>query len=577
MRKQVQKDNKMDAKSSWKALFKFYRRVKIPWVMLIVVFILSFGVKEAESRLVPYTSDIMTGAVTEGGWLAGYLIMTVFYGFMEAFQGSFNELTSRMTRRNVQHTVWRKLIHLPMSVYDKEDPQRFVSRVTQDTAGAYAALAVLIQFWSIVYGIYTNFAKMYKLYKSLSLIMLSAIPITILTSWACGKMQFTMERITNAAYAAITSFFGERLPNLLHIKTCRTEDEEYEKGVRASQEKYRADVRRENRFIFQGPIGSFSSYFNEIILLLVATAMVRAGAMKQVQMVNLYNYFMLFMSNTFMITAVWQLLKQAHGSCSTIARLSEMEDERLEGGENVPAENQDIVFENVSFAYTEGTDVLRDVSFTIPAGRVTAIVGENGSGKSTVIKLLERFADPDSGQIRLGDDRLDAVDLSQWRSRLGYLFQGDQMVKGTVRENLTYGLTREVTDGEIMECARAAQADDFINARPQGLDEPLSKFDGKFSGGELQRLAAARILLRRPDYLIMDEATSGIDAVNEEKVLESLRDAMAGKTVILVSHDMKLIEKADNIVVLNNGRVEASGDLGAVRRDSALFRQMAAV
>ena len=151
------------------------------------------------------------------------------------------------------------------------------------------------------------------------------------------------------------------------------------------------------------------------------------------------------------------------------------------------------------------------------------------------------------------------------------------MVKGTVRENLTYGLTREVTDGEIMECARTAQADGFISARPQGLDEPLSKFDGKFSGGELQRLAAARILLRRPDYLIMDEATSGIDAVNEEKVLESLRDAMAGKTVILVSHDMKLIEKADNIVVLNNGRVEASGDLGAVRRDSALFRQMAAV
>ena len=573
--KRARKDR--DSYTSWKTLLKFYTKVRIPWLTLIVVFLLSFGVQEAQSRLVPYNSAIQTGAIAEGGFLVGFILMTITYNVVEALQGGINELCGAMTARNVRHTVWRKLIHLPMSVYDKEDPQRFVSRITQDTTGAYAAIACLIQFWSIVYGIYINFIRMYKLYHELALIMLTAIPITILASWICGRLQYSMERITNSAYAAITNFFGERLPSLLHIKTSGMEDEEYQKGVKANEDKYKADIRRLNRFIFQGPIGTVAQYVNLIVLLVVASAMVRSGAMRMAQMVNLYNYYILFSGNAFMITAVWQNLKMSHGACSTIARLAEMEDERLDGPIPMEGEARDIVFENVSFSYDEGRDVLRGVSFTIPHGKVTAIVGENGSGKSTIIKLLERFNEPSSGTIRLGGDDLRDVSLTQWRGAVGYLFQGDQAVKGSIRENICYGLDREYTEEELQKAAELARASDFIHSKEDGFDTEISKFDSKLSGGELQRLAIARIIMRRPQYLIMDEATSGIDVVSEAEVLEGLNHVMEGKTVIMVSHDMNLIRKADHIVVLGDGVIEASGSYDQVSEHSALFNRLVAV
>lgn len=565
-----------EAHASWRTLFRFYRKVKIPWPMLIAVFLLSFGVKEAQTRLVPYTSAIMNGAIGEAGFLGGFVCMTLLYGITEAVQGSVNELTGVMTARNVRRTVWNKLIRLPMSVYDREDPQRFVSRITQDTTGAYAALACLIQLWAVFYGIYTTFRQMYRIYKGLSLIMLSAIPITLLTAWLCGKLQYSMERITNAAYAAITNFFGERLPNLLLIKTCRMEDEEYRRGVEANEAKYRSDVRRLNRFIFQTPVATMAQYINQVILLIVATAMVRSGAMKMAQMTNLYNYYLLFMSNTFMITAIWQNLKLSQGSCATISQLVEMEDEDLDGPVAVKDEDQDIVFDHVFFSYEEGRAILKDVSFTIPKGKVTAIVGENGSGKSTVIKLLERFSDPTSGTIRLGGDDLRDVNLAQWRGAVGYLFQSDQAVKGSIRENVCYGLDRVWTEEELRRALALARADEFIGAKEEGLDADLSRFDSKLSGGELQRVAIARIILKQPRYLIMDEATSGIDVVSESEVLEALSNMMRGSTVIMVSHDMNLIRKADNIVVLNRGVVEACGSYGQVSEQSAFFRRLAA-
>lgn len=563
--------------TSWRTLFQFYRKVKLPWGWLLVVFLLSFAYKEIQAQMVPYLSAIQTGAIEEGGFLVGFIVLTILNGVTEAFQGGINELSGAITARNVRHTVWHKLIHLPMSVFNKEDPQRFVSRVTQDTAGAYAAVSCVIQFWSIIYGIYTAFIKMYRVYDELALIMLTGIPMTLLASYICGKLQYSMERITNSAYAAITNFFGERLPNLLHIKTCSMENEEYAKGIKASNEKYKADIRRENRFIFTSPIGTMATYINQIILLVVASVMVRNGTMKMGQMINLYNYFLLFMSNSFMITAVWQNLKLSHGACSTIAQLVEMKDEQLEGPACVDKESKDIIFEDVSFAYEEGHDILKDVSFVIPQGKVTAIVGENGSGKSTIIKLLERFNEPSSGTIRLGEADLKDVNLYQWRDAVGYLFQGNQIVKGSLRENICYGLNREYTEEELLEAAKLACAYDFIQAKEEGFDAEVSQFDSKLSGGELQRLAIARIILKQPQYLIMDEATSGIDVVSEAEVLEGLNNVMQGKTVIMVSHDMNLIKKADHIVVLNDGVIEASGDYDHVVKKSELFNQLVAV
>lgn len=563
--------NTKKKESSFKGMLALYRRVKIPWLPVILSMLLSIVLKETESRLVPYVSRLEMGTIEESGFLGGFVMLTIALAVVEAFQGGANELGDAIMARNVRNTLWGKLIRLPMSVYDKIEPQRFVSRVTQDTMGAYAAITVTVQTISVCYGIYTNFMKMFHTYKTLSLIMLTGIPLTFLTAWISGKLEYKINEIVNSSYSVVTNFFGERLPNLLHIKTSNMDEEEYENGVKASDDRYRAEIKKLNLFIVQVPLPTIAQYLNEIVLLVVASTLVSAGTMKMAQLVNLYNYYMLFMGNSLMLTAIWQGIKKSHGSTETIAPLINAEDESLDGEFPAP-ESEDIRFENVSFSYGEHK-VLDDISFVIPKGRVTAIVGENGCGKSTLIKLLEGFNEPDSGSIYLGEHDMKSVSLSSWRDRVGYLFQGNQIVKGSIKENICYGIDREVSEEEIKRAAKLACAYDFIIEREDGFDSQISHFDSKLSGGELQRIAVARVIMKNPSYLIMDEATSGIDVLSEKQVMNGINSVMENKTVIMVSHDMNLIKKADNIIVLNEGKVEASGSFGEVLKNSELFER----
>ncbi|MBR3077382.1 MAG: ABC transporter ATP-binding protein [Oscillospiraceae bacterium] len=572
MRKQKTPTETQQEKLSWKELLQLYKKIKLPWVMLILVFGLSILAKQAMVWIVPYTSQIMTGAIQEHGFLAGFVGFTLLQVVIETVQGGVNELTAQMTQRNVRHSVWSRMLHLPMSWY-RGDSQKLVSRVTQDTTGTYAAVAALIQLFSVLYGVWTAFEKMYVTYKSLALIMLTGIPMTLFSSWILGRMQYKMSYIENSSLSRITNFFAERLPNILRIKTTRMEDAEYRRGVEESNARYRAQVRKERIFILTGPIGSMAQYVNEIILLVVASAMVRAGSMKQYQLVNLYNYYLLFMSNAFMISAVWQSVKTSHGSSTMIARIVNAEEEDLESGAAVAAGPADITAQGLQFSYDGTTKILDGVDFTIPAGKVTAIVGENGCGKSTMIKLLERFREENAGSLSYGDTKLKDLKLREWREHVGYLFQGNQIVQGTIRENIAYGVHREFTEEELLEAARQAKAYDFIMGKEDGFDTEISRFDNKCSGGEMQRIAIARVLLKRPQILIMDEATSGIDVVSEQEVMEALMNLMQGKTVIMVSHDIHLIRKADNLIVLKNGKVEASGDYDHVAQNSPLLRE----
>lgn len=566
------KQNKTEKTLSWKQLLKLYKKIRIPWLMLILVGGSSILIKQAQLWLVPYTSKIMTGAITEHGFLAGFVGFTLINAVIEAIQGGVNELAGQMTQRNVRHTVWNRILHLPMSYFGNEDRQGLVSRVTQDTTGTYAAIAAMIQLISVIYGTVAAFQKMYITYKSLTLLMLTSIPITLFSAWLIGKMQYKISYINNTAISKMTNFFAERLPGIMRIKTAGTEDDEYRNGVKANDDRYRAEIRQERIFIFTGPVGSMAQYINEIVLLLAASALVRTDSMKMYQLVNLYNYYLLFMSNAFMFSAVWQSVKTSHGSSTTIAKLVDAEEEDLETGTAIDSLSGSIEGRGISFSYDEQRQVLSDVSFSIPAGKITAVVGENGCGKSTLISLLERFQHEQSGELTIDGVSLDELRLKDWRESVGYLFQGNQIIQGTIRENITYGIHRDFTEDELVDAAKKARAYDFIQKKEQGFDTPISRFDNKCSGGEMQRIAIARMILKRPEILIMDEATSGIDVVSEHEVMEGLMELMAGKTVIMVSHDMEMIRKADHLIVLNGGKVEASGSFRQVTQVSPLFQ-----
>lgn len=571
------KDVNRDDYLSFKQLFKLYTKFKIPWVYLILTGVMTILMQQATLWLVPYTTKMQQGAITAGGFVLGYVLMHLLSGVVEILQESILDLASTSTARNVRRSVWNKILRLPINYFSRGNSQEIVSRVTKDTESIYAGIAIIITIISTVYGTVASFERMYRIYKSLSLIMLCGIPVMLFFAWIIGKLQFRYIYIQNSAMARMTSFFAERLSNLFHIKTSNMEDEEYARGIEENNLRYKAECRAERRFIFMAPLGSMAMIIFEIVLFVVASGMVRAGQMKMFQMLSLYNYYILFMSNAYMIIGVWQSVKTAHGASTTLGKLMDADEEDITSGDALPENLTDICFEHVSFSYDGVKPVLKDVSFVIPKGKKTVIVGENGSGKSTIIRLIERFETQTAGTIRFGEKSLDDLNLTDLREKVGFLFQGNQIVQGSIEDNILYGVNRECTREEMLEAARLAKAYDFILDKEEGFDTKISHTDTKCSGGEMQRIAVARMILKKPDYLIMDEATSGIDVVSARAVMESIDEMMAGKTVIMVSHDMDTIKTADHIIVLNEGVIEASGSYDEVMENSELFRQFAVV
>ena len=229
----------------------------------------------------------------------------------------------------------------------------------------------------------------------------------------------------------------------------------------------------------------------------------------------------------------------------------------------------------VSFAYDDAP-VIDDVDFTVDGGSTTAIVGPTGAGKSTLVKLLLRLYDPDSGSIRIDGQDIAEVSLDSLRQAVGYVSQDTYLFYGSVAENIRYGRF-DATDAEVRAAAEAAQADAFIRALPDGYDTAIGERGVKLSGGQRQRLSLARAILRDPDLLILDEATASVDTATELAIQRSLAAVTAERTSIVIAHRLSTVRDADEIIVLDQGRVRERGDHAALLAMDGLYATMWAI
>lgn len=219
----------------------------------------------------------------------------------------------------------------------------------------------------------------------------------------------------------------------------------------------------------------------------------------------------------------WDSFKLTQGSTNRVAHILEEREEDLHSGADNSDLDGDIRFDQVCFSYDGEIPVLKQVSFTVPAGKMTVIVGPSGGGKSTVIHMLERFYCPDSGQITVGGKDIFAYELAAYRRQFTCITQNSIPVSGTIRDNLLYGIKHEVSDEELMKACKLADAYDFIFEYENGLDEKVGENGKNLSGGQRQKLAIAKIFLTDTKYIILDEATSAMDVKSTDRFLDALK------------------------------------------------------
>jgi subfamily B ATP-binding cassette protein MsbA len=236
--------------------------------------------------------------------------------------------------------------------------------------------------------------------------------------------------------------------------------------------------------------------------------------------------------------------------------------------------DDEIAFDHVSFQYDrQDSPALSDVSFRIAAGRTTAFVGPSGGGKSTIIKLILRFHEPTEGRILAGGRLLDEIALDSWRSRIGLVSQDGYLFNATVRENIGYGRLDASLD-EIVDAAKKADAHAFIEQLPQGYDTVLGHRGVRLSGGQQQRISVARAIIRNPRILILDEATNALDSISEQWIQETLNTLRDNRTIIMIAHRLTTIEQADQIMVLEKGRIREHGTLRELVTAGGLFTRL---
>ena len=286
-------------------------------------------------------------------------------------------------------------------------------------------------------------------------------------------------------------------------------------------------------------------------------------------------YLILAPSIASVIPKIGQIMQEFMRVYTEVERMDEIMDARELTQKTPSAEPRgaEIRFEQVSFSYEDGTNALRNVSFTAGPGTVTAIVGPSGSGKSTVVSLIARFWDVSSGRITIGGADIRQIPMETLMEQVSFVLQNDQLFSQSILENIRFG-NRNATDEMVMEAAKAANCHEFISLLPKGYETVLGADGVHLSAGQRQRIALARAFLKDAPIIVLDEATASQDAENEALIQEAISRLIQGKTVLLIAHRLNTVQKADQILVMDRGEIREQGDHEALLRENGLYAQL---
>ena len=478
--------------------------------------------------------------------------------------------------KDMRESLYAHLLRLSFGFYDRHQTGQLMSRATVDLQSVRFFLGFgLIFFFQHVLTIVSVTVVLFVIEWRLALIALAIMPVIVAVAYRYSSVSHPVLREVQNKLGEVATVTEESIVGVHVVKAFAQEERRQRQFERASGGVFAQTVRAFRQRALYVPLLSFLPMLAQAAVLLAAGRMVVDGSLS---LGAFFTFNLLLAMLVVPLRSLGMWIGQAQRATASGERIFEVMDEP-EGVEDRPGAAElppgpgEIRFEGVGFGYAEDRPVLEDVDLELAPGRTVALIGHTGSGKTTLAALVPRFYDATEGRVLV--DGVDVRDVTRrsLRREIGVISQDPFLFSATVRENIAFGVL-DASDEQVERAARAAQAHEFVEELPQGYDTVIGERGITLSGGQRQRLAIARALVIDPRILILDDATASVDATTEARIRDGLAEAMRGRTTLIIAHRLSTIALADELVVLEHGRIAARGTQAELLTTSAVYREI---
>lgn len=527
------------------------------------------------SLLYLLVSDLYAGGVPQGHlwiYIVGMVaaVLLILFSYRWVYGATYYATYKESSVRRI--SLAEKLRKLPLSFFGKRDLSDLTTTIMADCTTLEQSFSHWIpEFFGSMISTVIISVCLFIFDWRMALAALWVLPVSLAIVAFSGKVQNYFTRRQTEAKLAVADGIQEALETMRDLKSNNAE-EKYLKGLdkKIDLQEKRMIASELGGALFVVPAGM-------ILKLGIGTVALVGGMLLANNAITVLTFFMYLLVVSRLYDPLSSSLQNLAAIISTnipIERMNEIENYPVQPGTaELRTHSYDIVFDNVSFAYNTGEQVLSGVSFTAKQGEVTALIGPSGGGKSTAAKLAARFWDADSGKITLGGTDVKTVDPEKLLSAYSIVFQDVTLFNNTVMENIRIG-RQNATDEEVLAAAREAQCDEFVEKLPEGYQTMIGENGSALSGGERQRISIARALLKDSPVVLLDEATASLDAENETHIQRAISRLVKGKTVLIIAHRMRTVEGADKLVLLKDGKVAEQGSPKKLLAKGGIYAKM---
>ncbi len=550
-------------------------------VALVVSVLLAFAAQAGTLSFVWLTGSVVTAIQSDDRHAIVLLIGIVLaVGIAKALATVGRRLISGDQALGVEMdlrgALYAKLVRLSFGFFDRHQTGQLMSRATVDLQSVRFFLGYgLIFFFQHVFTVLGVGVLVFVISWKLALIALAVAPVMVAIAYRYSNVSHPVLRDVQQKMADVATVAEENVVGVHVVKSFAQEQAEQDKFERRSEALFDQSVRANRQRAFYVPVLSFLPLLGQAAVLLAGGRMVADGSLSLPDFVR-FNLYLSMLIFPLRMLGMW--IGEGQRATASGERIFQVIDEPEQiqdspGARPLPDGPGLVRFEQVTFGYDPARPVLEDVELELEPGRRVALIGHTGSGKTTLVSLIPRFYDVQSGRVTVDGADVRDVTLASLRRQIGVIAQDPFLFSATVRENLAFGRP-EASEEELVHAARLAQAHEFVEQLPDGYDTVIGERGITLSGGQRQRLAIARALVLDPRILILDDATASVDAATEAKIRTGLREAMRGRTTVIIAHRLSTIALADEIVVLEDGRIAARGGHDELVETSPVYREI---